>query len=85
MAFLKILFFFFLGYYALLLLLRITGPYLMRYLAKRTEKRFREAFGATGDRSRNSPQDGSVTGNIRKRGEREREPVGEYIAYEEIE
>ncbi len=86
MGILKFILFLLLGYYFLMLLGRLLGPWLRAYAARKTEQYFREAFDGNTPNSADSARPGEVSID-RKPPESRRtgEPVGEYIEYEEIE
>lgn len=86
MGFLKFLLFLLLGYYFLLLLGRLLGPWLRRYARRKTEEYFREAFQGRTPEAPDNHRTGEVT--IDRKPTRKQppaEPVGEYIEYEEVE
>ena len=69
-------------YYALKLLIRYLGPYLLQYAAKKVGKRFertfREAYGQ--DQSGNVSVD-----KMPKKGKNSKNTLGEYVDYEELD
>ncbi len=86
MGILKFLLFLLLGYYFLLLLGRLLGPWLRRYARRKTEEYFQEAFQGRAQEDPGSNRTGEVT--IDRKPTRKQtpgEPVGEYIEYEEVE
>lgn len=61
MGFLKFLLFLLLGYYFLLLLGRLLGPWLRRYARRKTEEYFREAFQGRTPEAPDNHRTGEVT------------------------
>ena len=75
-----------LGYYLLGFLWRLFMPRLRNYALRRTEKYFQEAFSNSDFRQSYQAPEGKVSVEKRPARERkDREPVGEYIEFEEID
>jgi hypothetical protein len=74
-------------YYALKIVLKFSKPYLMRYVAKKANERFGQAFGNDSFNSPNQKQDeGEVTIDTSKANSKtSKSTVGEYVDFEEIE
>ncbi|MBC2840673.1 DUF4834 domain-containing protein [Robiginitalea sp. SC105] len=86
MGILKVLLFLLLGYYFLMILGRLLGPWLRSYASRKTEEYFREAFNQAPPAGRDVNRTGEVTIDRKPQKEqRSGEPVGEYIEYEEID
>ncbi|MBT8320283.1 MAG: DUF4834 family protein [Eudoraea sp.] len=86
MTFLKVLLFIFLFYFLLRILGRWFAPKLFQYAVKKTEQRFQQQFNDyQGQRETEAPE-GEVSVS-KKPGARKnnKESVGEYIDYEEID
>ena len=90
MTFLKTVFIIVLVYYLIKFLVKIFGPRILKYAAKKTQERFKDAFDkqngfseqntntSEGDISVENPRPASKKFNKSK-------PVGDYIDFEEIE
>ena len=86
MGFLRTVFFILLGYYLLSWLSKLLRPWLRKYAARKTEAYFQRAFDQRGYGQEAERPIGEVT--VQKRPPRtktNKQPVGEYIEFEEIE
>jgi hypothetical protein len=77
-------------YYLLKILAKRFGPVLLRYAAKKTEKRFRDAFEkqarAQGRPTQSTEGEVTVDNTVRSKERfRSKKKVGEYIDFEEVE
>lgn len=86
MTFLKTILIVLLVYYGLKFLLKLAGPYLMRYVTKKAGQKFEQAFGATSNTSSQSNEEGSVTiDKMPSSNTKRSNKVGEYVDFEEID
>lgn len=86
MTFLKTILIILLVYYALKFLLKLTTPYIMRYIGKKASERFEEAFGANPNMTGQRQEEGSVTiDKVPNSHAKKSNTVGEYVDYEEVE
>jgi hypothetical protein len=87
MVLLKTILIILLVYYAIKIIAKWYGPKLFNYAARKTEEKFKERFGEFTQRpAQEEEQIGDVT--IKKKNTRKntsKEPVGEYIEFEELE
>lgn len=86
MVLLKTILIILLVYYALKLLAKWYGPKLFNYAARKTEEKFKERFGEFTQHTQEEEQIGDVT--IKKKSSHKntsKEPVGEYIEFEELD
>ncbi|MFM1877349.1 MAG: hypothetical protein RLZZ241_215 [Bacteroidota bacterium] len=87
MGLIRVLFYILLGYYLLKILGRLLAPFLVRYLQRKSQDYFSQAYGQAGGTVQNEGQKvGDVvvekpSGPTKKAGK----PVGEYISYEEVD
>jgi len=86
-SFLETILIILLVYYALKIVLKLSKPYLMRYVAKKANERFGQAFGNDPFNSPNQKQEeGKVTIDTSKATTKtSKSTVGEYVDFEEIE
>jgi ABC-type bacteriocin/lantibiotic exporter with double-glycine peptidase domain len=86
-SFLETILIILLVYYALKIILKFSKPYLMRYVAKKANERFGQAFGNTPFNAPNQNQDeGDVTIDSSKANTKtSKNSVGEYVDFEEID
>ncbi|PJB12956.1 MAG: DUF4834 domain-containing protein [Flavobacteriales bacterium CG_4_9_14_3_um_filter_40_17] len=71
----RILFIFFIVYYAIKLLMRIFAPHIVNYLSKKVENNLKEQF-----KSQQQAEQNDVAPK-----EKKKDNLGEYIDYEEVE
>ena len=71
----RILFIFFIVYYAIKLLMRIFAPHIVNYLSKKVETNLKEQF-----KSQQQAEQNDVAPK-----EKKKDNLGEYIDYEEVE
>ena len=87
MVLLKTILIILLVYYGLKIIAKWYGPKLFNYAARKTEEKFKERFGEfTQQRPQDEEQIGDVT--VKKKGTQRKtskEPVGEYIEFEELD
>jgi len=87
MVLLKTILIILLVYYGLKIIAKWYGPKLFNYAARKTEEKFKERFEEfTQQRPQDEEQIGDVT--IKKKGTQKKtskEPVGEYIEFEELD
>lgn len=86
MTFLKTLLIILLVYYGLKMFLKLAKPYIMKYIAKKAEQRFGQAFGNKTNQTPKQQKEGSVTidsmPSIKKSS---KSTEGDYVDYEEID
>ncbi len=87
MVLLKTILIILLVYYGLKMVAKWYGPKLFNYAARKTEEKFKERFG---EFAKQQPQDEEQIGDvsIKKKNTNKntsKEPVGEYIEFEELE
>tara|TARA_R110002167_G_scaffold260718_4_gene467177 strand:- start:6994 stop:7257 length:264 start_codon:yes stop_codon:yes gene_type:complete len=87
MGFLKTVLIILLIYYLIKFLMRMFGPRLFGYAAKKTEQHFRERFGEYADLNnrQGETQDEVISGKKKSPKNNNRQKVGEYIDFEEID
>lgn len=86
MGFLRTLLFILLGYYLLSWLSKLLRPWLRKYAARKADAYFQRAFDHRGARQEAQRPVGEVTVEKRPaRNQNAKQPVGEYIEFEEIE
>ncbi|MEZ4874908.1 MAG: DUF4834 family protein [Flavobacteriaceae bacterium] len=85
-SFLKTILILLLVYYGLKLLFSALKPYFLRFLAKKVNERFGNAFGQNPFQAYETPNEGKVTidKDPRKKNP-SKKVVGEYIDFEELE
>ncbi len=86
-SFLETILIILLVYYALKIIFKLSKPYLMRFIAKKANERFGQAFGNNPFNTPNQKQEeGKVTIDTSKANTKTSKPtVGEYVDYEEID
>ncbi|MFK5983079.1 MAG: DUF4834 family protein [Flavobacteriaceae bacterium] len=86
-SFLETILIILLVYYALKIIFKFSKPYLMRYVVKKANERFGQAFGNDPFNAPNQKEDeGDVTIDSSKTTTKtSKSTVGEYVDYEEIE
>jgi len=87
MVLLKTILIILLVYYGLKIIAKWYGPKLFNYAARKTEEKFKERFG---EFTQQQPQDEEQIGDvsIKKKSTQKntsKEPVGEYIEFEELD
>ena len=87
MVLLKTILIILLVYYGLKIIAKWYGPKLFNYAAKKTEEKFRERFGEFAQQHvEEEEQIGDVTIKKKTTGKNtSKEPVGEYIEFEELD
>nr|WP_093142863.1 DUF4834 family protein [Ulvibacter litoralis] len=86
MTFLKTILIVLLVYYGLKFLLKLTGPYLMRYVTKKAGQKFEQAFGGAQNGTSQPREEGSVIiDKMPSSKTKGTNTVGEYVDYEEID
>ncbi|PVW13967.1 DUF4834 domain-containing protein [Marixanthomonas spongiae] len=87
MTFLKTILIILLVYFGLKLLIRWATPFLMKYIAKKAGERFEQAFNGThGNTTSKRDKEGKVTiDKMPPKHKTHKEPVGDYVDYEEVE
>ena len=86
MGFLRVLFFLLIGYYLLKIIGRLAAPFMVNYAARKSQDIFRRAYEHQKSNASASQRVGEVI--IEKPAAAQKKnskPVGEYIAFEEIE
>ncbi|MCF6306715.1 MAG: DUF4834 family protein [Flavobacteriaceae bacterium] len=86
-SFLETILIILLVYYALKIILKFSKPYLMRYVAKKANERFGQAFG---NNPFNTPSQNQEEGKVsidpkNAKTKTSKSTVGEYVDFEEIE
>ncbi len=85
-TFLKTILIILLVYYGLKFLIKLTAPYLMRYVTKKAEQKFGQAFGGNPPSAQPTDKEGSVTiDKMPNSGTKSKSTVGEYVDYEDVE
>lgn len=86
-GFLRTILIILLVWYGVKILMRIFGPYLMRYMSKKVQERFGAQFQQHANpQERNRPKDGeTVIDKMPREHQNSNNKVGEYIDYEEID
>jgi hypothetical protein len=86
-GFLRTILIILLVYYGLKILMRIFGPYLLRYMSKKVQQRFSEQFQYQQQQKQTQKQkDGeTVIDKMPNTNKTSNKNVGEYIDYEEID
>lgn len=86
MTFLKTILIVLLIYFGLKLLIRFATPYLMRYISKKAGQQFERFFGEDLNPSARREAEGNISiDKMPSRNPRQKNKVGEYIEYEEVE
>ncbi|MCB0457225.1 MAG: DUF4834 family protein [Flavobacteriaceae bacterium] len=86
MTFLKTILILLLVYFGLKILFQLAKPYLMRYLAKKVNQRFENAFGQSPFQTETSQAErASANYKTFHTNPTSKKKVGEYIDFEEIE
>ncbi|MEZ4857850.1 MAG: DUF4834 family protein [Flavobacteriaceae bacterium] len=86
MTFLKTVLILILVYLGLKMLLQLLKPYLMRFIAKKVQQRFENAFGQNPFQQYHSPKEEPITVNKNNsKKPKSKKVVGEYIDFEEVE
>ena len=87
MVFLKTILIILLVYYGLKIIAKWYGPKLFNYAARKTEQKFKERFGEfTQQQSQDEEQIGDVVFKKKNTSKStSKEPVGEYIEFEELD
>jgi len=86
MTFLKTILIILLVYYGLKFLMKLVGPYLMRYVTKKAGQKFEQAFGGTPPQSASTEKEGSVSiDKMPNAHTKSSKTVGEYVDFEEVE
>lgn len=86
MTFLKTIVVILLVYFGLKILFQIAKPYLLRYLAKKVNQRFENAFGHNPFQTETSQAEAASTNyKTSHSNPTSKKKVGEYIEFEEIE
>ncbi len=87
MTFLKTLLIILLVYYGLKIIFKFSKPFLMRYIAKKANDRFGQAFGQNPNQANSSaPKEGEVSiDESQSKTKTSKSSVGEYVDFEEIE
>ena len=86
MEFLRIILIILLVYFGLRFILRLAGPYLLKYIMKKAGQSFEKRFNQQSQHNRQQEKEGEVTidrapkANSRK----SKDSVGEYVDYEEV-
>ena len=86
-SFLETILIILLVYYALKIILKFSKPYLMRYVAKKANERFGQAFGNDPFNAPNQKgnKDEVIIDNSKAKAKTSKSTVGEYVDFEEIE
>jgi len=86
-SFLETILIILLVYYALKILFKLSKPYLMRYVAKKANEQFGQAFGNDPFNAATKKQEeGKITIDTSKANTKTSNPeVGEYVDFEEVE
>lgn len=86
MTFLKTILIILLVYYGLKFLTKLAAPYLMRYVTKKAEQKFGQAFGGNPTSSQSLEKEGSVSIDRRPNTQAQsKNAVGEYVDFEDVE
>ena len=86
MGLIKVILIILLVYYALKIFTRFFAPILLKYVAKKTEKRFQDQFGGFGNqRQPQQQQEGEVTIDKAPQQKTSNKNVGDYVDFEELE
>lgn len=87
MTFLKTVLIILLVYYGSKIILQFAKPYIIRYVTKKANERFGQAFGQNPYQSyQNQSTEGEVTiDQAPKQSKKSNPSVGEYVDYEEVE
>jgi len=87
MTFLKTLLIILLVYYGVKIIFKFAKPFIMRYIAKKANERFGQAFGQNPNQTNNAnQQEGEVTlDNSQANTKTSKSTVGEYVDFEEID
>lgn len=73
-------------YYGVKILSRLFAPALLRYVAKKAEKRFGQQFNTTQNQQRNPKKEGETTiDKSPNQNKSSNNDVGEYVDYEEVD
>lgn len=86
-SFLQTILIILLVYYGLKIILKFLKPYIMKYIAKKANERFGQAFGNHPfNDSKQKEDEGNVTIDKSQANTKSSNPsVGEYVDYEEVE
>ncbi len=87
MTFLKTLLIILLVYYGVKIILKFAKPYIMRYIAKKANERFGQAFGKDPSQSNttNQQEGETILDNSQTKTKTSKSTVGEYVDFEEID
>lgn len=86
MTFLKTLLIILLVYYAGKIVFRFAKPYIMKYIAKKANERFGQAFGQNPNNPNNTKAEGDITiDKSQANTKTSKSTVGEYVDFEEVE
>ena len=87
-SFLQTILIILLVYYGLKIIFKFSKPYLMKYIAKKANERFGQAFGSDPIKNSSTKKDdeGNITIDKSQANTKTSNPeVGEYVDYEEVE
>lgn len=86
MGVIRVLFYVLLGYYIFKIVFRLLTPFLARYVQRKSQDIFRNAYEQQRTSYGSGPQVGDVVVEKQTgRSKKSKKPVGEYISYEEVE
>ncbi len=87
MTFLKTLLIILLVYYGVKIIFKFAKPYIMRYIAKKANERFGQAFGQNPSQSNtaNQQEGETILDNSQAKTKTSKSTVGEYVDFEEID
>lgn len=86
LTFLKTLLIIILVYYAVKFLFRLLLPFFLRYIAKKATQKMENSFYGSQNNQSEQTKEGKITiDHLTKNKNKTKNPVGEYVDYEEID